>query len=492
LVIGSRYRLIERLGFGALGEVWRGLDQTTGEDVAIKLLPRFTAGHLYEEYAAYLDGLRRNHSEAVLAKATLPIEFQRTDDFIYEILPLLENFRSLAYLLRDQQPMGLGHAMRLLAGTAEALANLHSASIVHGDLKPSNILVAGDVNLDVRLIDFGMFKQAPYGGFDEVIATYRYLPPRIRSALAPSETLEDLKDHGETRVASLKHSVKIGPYIDVYALGVIALEMLVGRQFTDIPTREAEVRKLLEQRATAFAREPEPKRQTLIDLVCSMLAIGKRVPPTAEAVASAAHALAGPAQAMQSMGQGRQADAAKATSEALISELLRANAELLERTQLFVRGRDVSPSVTLNSDQERLVAGIETVFASAKSRTQTSWRLGIIMTVATFLVIMVMITVAITMSIVTGKAAWGIVFGGAGVSTIIGTLIWRPYDRLFGATILAQEIEIIHLKVMTGLGAAHASDEKARICQEAVDALRIIFKEHREPQSKRSPRKKSS
>jgi hypothetical protein len=367
------------------------------------------------------------------------------------------------------------------------LAPLHAAQIVHGDLKPSNILVAGNVDIDVRLIDFGMFKQGKHGGFDEVIATYRYLPPRVRAALAPGPDLEDVRDLGQTRVATLKHNVTIGPEIDAYALGVITLEMLTGRQLTEIPEREAEVRKLLHERATALAATTVAKREAAVSLICAMLAIGGQNPPTAGAIAAEAKGLAdggmpSPATAVRPQ---------EVPSDALISELLRANAELLERTQIFVRGRDVAPSTMPKAEDEQLVKGIETVFADARSRIRTSWRLGIGMTVAIFLIILVMITVAIVLSIVTGKAAWGLVFGGAGVSTIIGTLIWRPYDRLFGATILAQQIEMIHLEVITGLGAAQGAAQKAKICRDAGDALRVIFKDQRGTESKRATRKKT-
>lgn len=99
------------------------------------------------------------------------------------------------------------------------------------------------------------------------------------------------------------------------------------------------------------------------------------------------------------------------------------------------------------------------------------------MTVICFSLIIVMIMIAVVMSAVTGSFAWGGIFGGLGVSAVIGTLIWRPYDRLFRATILAQQIEVIHIRIVAGLRSVHRG-EQLKVCEEAIEALGIVFREH--------------
>lgn len=96
---------------------------------------------------------------------------------------------------------------------------------------------------------------------------------------------------------------------------------------------------------------------------------------------------------------------------------------------------------------------IEGTFSSIRDRLRATWRLGLVMTVILFAVFVAMVVTAIITGLTTGKATLSIIFGGAGAASILGVVIWKPFDRIFFATVVLQQLEIIQLnyhRAMTG------------------------------------------
>ncbi|WP_422604526.1 protein kinase domain-containing protein [Mycobacterium sp.] len=170
----GRYRLIELLGRGGMGEVWRAHDTDTDRIVAIKLLPAHFSDN--EEFQ------RRFRREAHAASRlntphVVPIHnYGEIDGRLYVDMRLIEG-RDLESVLAEG-PLEPGRAVRIIEGVALALHAAHKIGLVHRDVKPSNILL--DEDDFAYLIDFGIARAADEtrltvtGG---VIGSWHYMAP---------------------------------------------------------------------------------------------------------------------------------------------------------------------------------------------------------------------------------------------------------------------------------------------------------------------------
>ncbi len=199
------YRLADRLGQGAMAQVYRGL-APDGRPVAVKLLhPNLTGDEGF---------LARFHREAVAASRldhphiVKVLDHGSEGELRYLVMELVDG-PSLQALLRDRgQPLTPTEAVALVVSLAEALDYAHRQGIVHRDVKPSNILLRGGRLDDPVLSDFGVAHMvdatvATQAG--ATLGTPTYMPP----------------EQGEGRPGDERS--------DVYALGVILYELLTGR-----------------------------------------------------------------------------------------------------------------------------------------------------------------------------------------------------------------------------------------------------------------------
>lgn len=210
----DRYTLIEPLGRGGQGAVWKVHDPLDGSLRALKL---FFLGGL-ETGAA--DRARREARAVAGAvhPALIPCRalFESPAD---GVVGLVFDFVRGQSLTDAATRMSLAQRGAVLAQLAAALAHVHGLGLLHRDLKPANVLVtdafwgAADAPGSVRLIDFGIAAPAgnprPLTATGAVIGTVPYLPPEL---LAPGRWLP-LRE-GFTR--------------DVFAFGVLAGELLCG------------------------------------------------------------------------------------------------------------------------------------------------------------------------------------------------------------------------------------------------------------------------
>ncbi|MEU5995515.1 serine/threonine-protein kinase [Spirillospora sp. NPDC047418] len=154
-VVLGRYRLLEVLGEGGMGAVWRAHDERMRRDVALKQLklpPGLEAGER-EHLVARME--REARSVGMLKHPgviTVHDQFHDDDGLPWIVMELVRG-RSLADLLRDNGPLDEAEAARIGAQIAEALAVAHEAGIVHRDIKPANILLEGR---RVVVSDFGL------------------------------------------------------------------------------------------------------------------------------------------------------------------------------------------------------------------------------------------------------------------------------------------------------------------------------------------------
>ena len=146
----GRYRLVEVLGRGGMGEVWRAFDTVTERIVALKVLPA-----QYADDAVFQERFRREaRSAAALDEPhVVPIyDFGEIDGRLFVTMRLIKG-RDLNGILSDG-PLDAARAVAIIDQVASALHAAHQVNLVHRDVKPSNILVADDDF--AYLIDFGI------------------------------------------------------------------------------------------------------------------------------------------------------------------------------------------------------------------------------------------------------------------------------------------------------------------------------------------------
>ncbi|MGD3106977.1 protein kinase domain-containing protein [Streptomyces sp. YGL11-2] len=166
-LIQGRYRLLDIIGRGGMGEVWRARDESLGRQVAVKCLKPM--GQRQEP--GFLRVLReRFRREARVAAAlqhrgiTVVHDFGEDGGILFIVMELL-NGRNLSQLLDDnrRQPLPVADVIEIAEQVTSALAYTHEQAIVHRDLKPANIVRTTDGT--VKICDFGIARLGHDIGF---------------------------------------------------------------------------------------------------------------------------------------------------------------------------------------------------------------------------------------------------------------------------------------------------------------------------------------
>ena len=265
----GRYQLIELLGRGGMGEVWRAHDTSIDRVVALKmLLPHFAQDPEFE---------RRFRREARAAARLddphiVPIyDVGEIDGRLYVTMRLIKGVD--LQTLVDAGPLDPARAVRIVEQIASALHTAHRAGLVHRDVKPSNILLAD--NDFAYLIDFGIARSAGDTALTSAgttIGTWAYMAPERFGS-------------GEIQASS-----------DIYALACVLYQCLTGQ-----PPYPGEA---LEQIAVGHMMTPPPRpsqdRDTVPMAMDQVIATGlakqpaERYPSTVEMAAAAREAVTAP------------------------------------------------------------------------------------------------------------------------------------------------------------------------------------------------------
>lgn len=152
--LDQRFEILEVIGSGAYGVVVSVRDKTTGEQLAIKKIekafdhPTFTKRTLRE-----LKIMRLMEHENILDIKGIQLPKCREEfDDIYVVMELLET--DLSSIIKSPQPLSDDHCQFFLYQLLRGMKYMHSARILHRDLKPRNLLV--NSNCDLKICDFGL------------------------------------------------------------------------------------------------------------------------------------------------------------------------------------------------------------------------------------------------------------------------------------------------------------------------------------------------
>eukprot|EP01062_Namystynia_karyoxenos_P018335 TRINITY_DN16825_c0_g2_i1.p1 TRINITY_DN16825_c0_g2~~TRINITY_DN16825_c0_g2_i1.p1 ORF type:complete len:394 (+),score=146.77 TRINITY_DN16825_c0_g2_i1:77-1183(+) len=256
-VVDNKYELSRIVGCGAYGVVCSGCDTESGEQVAIKKIPRV--------FDDLVDGKRilrevklvtfLNHENIISMKDILRPPDKASFDDIYFVSELMDT--DLHQVIRSKQRLTEEHQQYFIYQALRALKYIHSADILHRDLKPGNLLVNG--NCDLLVCDFGLARGYDRRELTDYVVTRWYRAPEL-----------------------LLLSTRYTPAIDIWSIGCIFVELLnrkalfPGRDYinqlnliTDVlgVPAEDDLRNIASKEAIRYLRSMKNKRKVPFDVV---------------------------------------------------------------------------------------------------------------------------------------------------------------------------------------------------------------------------------
>jgi serine/threonine-protein kinase len=180
----GRYTIVEKLGEGGMGAVYRGTQHSVGREVAIKVITPSLVSHT--------EVIKRFLREAKLASrlshpnAVAVLDFGQTADGVFYLAMELVKGRTLDDVFRADGTFRPERVVRIGTQICDALAGAEALQIVHRDLKPSNIMVLDGTRDLIKVLDFGLAKSvAPDSaattmtGAGALLGTPAFMPPEL-------------------------------------------------------------------------------------------------------------------------------------------------------------------------------------------------------------------------------------------------------------------------------------------------------------------------
>jgi len=187
ILFADRYEIIEELGSGGMGRVYRTVDKKLNEEVALKLLKREIASDrkIIDRFVNELKLARRIIHKNIGRMYEL-MDYEGTSFITMEFVPG-ENLKSF---IKRIGKLPEGKAVAIAKQVGEGLREAHRLGVIHRDLKPQNIMIDKDGN--ARIMDFGIARSIETKGQTEagmIIGTPEYMSPEQAEGKAAAPDL---------------------------------------------------------------------------------------------------------------------------------------------------------------------------------------------------------------------------------------------------------------------------------------------------------------
>jgi len=276
----GNYEILDKLGEGGMGEVWRARDERLNRSVAVKILPPDLANDplrraRFEQEARSLGAL--NHPNIVVV-----YDFGQDNGRAYIVSELVDG-ESLRNII-DRGPLPIRKLIDYSVQMAEALAAAHELGIIHRDLKPENVMVTRGGR--VKILDFGLAKQNVAAPGDKT-ATMVLSQPGMVMGTAGYMSPEQVR--GEA----------VDARSDIFSLGCVLYEMIAGKRAFQAPSSVETMHAILNQDPPeldtnaspalgsiirrCLEKRPEQRFQSAADLAFALSAITPSSSSTAQA-----------------------------------------------------------------------------------------------------------------------------------------------------------------------------------------------------------------
>ena len=217
MIIRNKYEILDRIGVGGMGVVYRARHLTFNEVCAIKIVNDVIAGDA--------NFLQRFQKEAVVTRKLRHPNAVRVDDFDYTddgrpfiVMELVEG-KNIGEILQEEGPFRVPRAVRIATQVARALGVAHKLGVVHRDIKPGNILLTTDEQGQetAKVLDFGIAKLREVAGDANAGMTMTGMVVGTPLYMSPEQFMG--KKAGE----------EIDGRTDLYSLGVVLYQMVTAQ-----------------------------------------------------------------------------------------------------------------------------------------------------------------------------------------------------------------------------------------------------------------------
>ena len=217
MIIRNKYEILDRIGVGGMGVVYRARHLTFNEICAIKIVT--------DQIAGDSNFLQRFQKEAVVTRKLRHPNAVRVDDFDYTddgrpfIVMELVVGQNIGEILQEQGPFRVPRAVRIVTQVARALAVAHKLGVVHRDIKPGNILLTTDEQGQetAKVLDFGIAKLREAAGEGSPGMTMTGMVVGTPLYMSPEQFI------------GKKAGDEIDGRTDLYSLGVVLYQMVTAQ-----------------------------------------------------------------------------------------------------------------------------------------------------------------------------------------------------------------------------------------------------------------------
>jgi serine/threonine protein kinase len=217
MIIRNKYQIMDRIGIGGMGLVYRGRHLTFNEFCAIKIVNDDIAGN-----ASFLT---RFQTEAIVMRKLRHPNAVRVDDFDYTedgrpfiVMELVEG-KNISEVIHKEGALAAPRAIRIARQVAQAIGVAHKLGIVHRDLKPGNVILATDEHGQeiAKVLDFGIAKLREAAGEDRPEMTMTGMVVGTPLYMSPEQFM------------GKKAAGEVDGRADIYALGVVLYQMITAQ-----------------------------------------------------------------------------------------------------------------------------------------------------------------------------------------------------------------------------------------------------------------------